>query len=236
MDSDVKVSNTVTPKEYVTHMYIDTRVAGINNQTAVAYATRIAPIVVDQAMKAQAQTHVVDAEESLLPSASTEVAQVKRSQPIPIPQRSSSSMVASSYPQKRYIQVPSNKHSYIVGKHSRHSSYTFGPGKLNNLTLTGVKGQKFQLDAAISGVDVLNCSDIVIDVSRPTFCNVELSSNIVISGPAVVDSFKSLDVSLNGKTLPYTVSRNLVRRQVDVKGFIREPITAKTETLPLPSE
>ncbi len=204
----------------ITHTFVDTATVVTSMPEAAAFAVRIAPIVSHGVLTAQAQTHVV----------------APRSQPIAIPTRKtkvSTSPTSSSCPTPHHVRVPSNKHSYIVDSSGAHPAYTFGPGKINHLTLTGVRDLTVTLDAAISGVDCLRCRNVTLHITRPTPCNVELSQDITILGPAEVETSASMNITLNGNKVHCTPFSTNTRHQLAVDGMVG---AATNSSLPLPEE
>ena len=104
----------------------------------------------------------------------------------------------------KQIIIPDSKQSYIL-KNTHHNSYAFGPGKLNHLTLTGVSDVSITLDAAISGVDFLQCKNVRLTVTRSTACNLEFCCGINIIGPAIIEASHSEDITVNGQTMHVNV-------------------------------
>jgi hypothetical protein len=88
--------------------------------------------------------------------------------------------------------------------------------KFNHLTLSNIYNTHLFIDGAISGIDIIECKNIVLNIISDTYINIENSLNINITGPVIVEASHSVDIILNNYYLPINVFSRSHRYQTNL--------------------
>ncbi|CAH6418640.1 Hypothetical protein POVN_LOCUS359 [uncultured virus] len=220
------------PREEIKVRYLDIKALGEQVEGATEVVARLTPLVASSTLAMQAQVHDLMVGDT---AADSKEEPLVRSKPIAIPRKEVKAEGAAwgkSTQSVKHVSVENSKHSYVIGRDNVYPAYTFGPCKMNHLTLTRAHNVAVSLDSAISGVDVLNCKNITVILKNATHCNVEESENVIFVGPAVVEGSHSINIILNGETLPVTVFTENKRHKLSVGGLLRRPLPSIAEASP----